>query len=188
MAGEDSKQNRREIVIPREEAVFWLDSRGYWRNSGGRFRKKKIIDHFHAAISRDENGYHLCRQTDEGVEKVYFPFEDTALFVFDVLFRPGPPNKTEPPNKPESPNKDSKTEKDPNADAPEIILVLNTGRHLAMDPRRLYTRNDCLYISNNDETIKFSERALMKLSAAFTESGNRLCINCGGSCHPIPER
>lgn len=188
MAGEGSKQNRREIVIPRDEAVFWLDRRGYWRNSGGRFRKKKIIDHFHAAISRDENGYHLCQPKDGGVEKVYFPFEDTALFVFDVIFRPKRPNKDGKPDKPDKNDKNDKPGKVHKTHDADITLVLNTGRHLPLDPRRLYSRNDCLYISDNDETIKFSERALMQISALLTDKGEHLCINCGGSCHPIPER
>jgi len=156
------QQEVKEITIPREEAVFWLDSRGYWRNDGGKFRKKKIIDHFNAAISKDEHGYFLCQQKGDVFEKVYFPYEDTALFVFDVDFETGGP-------------------------APDITLVLNTGRKLSLNPRRLYIQNDCLYVKENDDIIKFTERALMKLSAVLDEKNGQFCIHASGSEHPIPE-
>jgi len=159
VTGEDNHHNGQTVVIPSEEAVFWLDSRGYWRNSGGQFRKKKIIDYFHAAIARDANGYHLYQQKGEGFEKVYFPFEDTALFVFEVVFL-----------------KDG------------ITLVLNTGRRLKLTPRSLYSKNDCLYLMDKDELIKFSERALMQIAPLLEEHGNGFGINCGGQWHPIAER
>ncbi|MFP4532996.1 MAG: MFS transporter permease [Desulfobacterales bacterium] len=153
----------KEIIIPKEDAVFWLDSRGYWRNAGGRFRKKKIVDHFHAAISRDQNGYFLYQQKDEGIyEKVYFPYEDTALFVFDVIFETSDP-------------------------APEITLVLNTGRKLSLNPRQLYTQSDGLYLKEGEETIKFTERALMKLSNILDEKAGQFYIHAGGRAHPVPE-
>lgn len=153
----------KEIVIPKEDAVFWLDSQGYWRNAGGRFRKKKIIDHFHAAISKDQNGYFLYQQKGDAVyDKVYFPYEDTALFVFDVIFET----------------------KDP---APQITLVLNTGRRITLNPRHLYTRNDCLYLKENDDIIKFAERALLKLADVLDEADGHLYIHAGGSPHLIPE-
>ena len=31
-----------EIVIPRENAVFWLDENGHWYNEGGRFKLKRL--------------------------------------------------------------------------------------------------------------------------------------------------
>ncbi len=157
MTGEDNNHKERTVVIPREEAVFWLDSRGYWRNSGGRFRKKKIIDHFHAAITMDANGYHLYQQKGDGFEKVYFPFEDTALFVFDVLFL-----------------KDG------------ITLLLNTGRRLTLNPGSLYSKNDCLYLTDQGEIIKFSERALMQIAPLLQEDEYGLAITHGGVKHPIP--
>jgi len=158
----EKQQAVKEVVIPREEAVFWLDSRGYWRNAGGKFRKKKIIDYFHAAISKDENGYFLHQQKGDVFEKIYFPYEDTALFVFDVCFETSDP-------------------------APDITLVLNTGRRLSLNPRRLYTQNDCLYLKADDDIIKFTERALMKLSDVLDEKNGQFCIHASGSEHPIPE-
>jgi len=52
----------KDIVIPKENAVFWMDGNGDWRNEHGRFRKKKIIDYFNAAIHKDENGYYVCQE------------------------------------------------------------------------------------------------------------------------------
>src|SRR5210317_1057507 len=72
------------IEIPRDEAVFRLDGNGCWQNADGKFRHKKIIDYFHSSIKRDQKGYHLYQGHDSIIEKVYFHYEDTALFVFDV--------------------------------------------------------------------------------------------------------
>ncbi len=156
------EQNIKEIVIPKEDAVFWLDSRGYWRNAGGKFRKKKIIDHFHSSISRDENGYFLYQDKGGVFEKVYFPYEDTALFVFDVIF-------------------------DQTANESDITLVLNTGAELALSPKNLYTANDCLYLKEGDDIIKFTERALIKISDRIDGVNGKLYINTGGKRHLIPE-
>jgi hypothetical protein len=153
----------REVVISRDDAVFWLDSRGYWRNSGGRFRKKKIIDLFHASIARDADGYFLLRQKEEGgeqvVEKVYFPCEDTALFVFATSCD----------------------------DDDGITCTLNTGRSLPLRPQNLYTRDDALYLREEGETIKFSERALLQIADRLTETRGILYIRVNGRDHPLPE-
>jgi hypothetical protein len=152
----------REVVIPRSEAVFWLDSRGYWRNSGGRFRKKKIVDHFHSAISRDENGYFVAQRKpgpgEEVREKVYFPYEDTALFVFAVCFEEG-----------------------------GITLVLNTGRRLFLKPGSLFVKNDSLYLREAGEVIKFSERALIQMAGILTDHEGALHIRVNGRLHPIAD-
>ena len=121
-------------VIPREDAVFWLDSRGFWCNRHGRFRNPKISKHFHASIHRDENGFFLTQDHPDYLEKVYFPFEDTALFVFQV--QPGAP----------------------------LTLILNTGTSIPLDPRELFMADDSLYLLHHQERIKFSERALIQLS------------------------
>jgi len=150
----------KEIIIQKEDAVFWLDKAGYWQNDGGKFRKKKIIDLFHRSIGKDENGYFISR-TEEGVlEKVYFPYEDTALFVFAVLFND------------------------------DIMLKLNTGKHLPLAPEDVYIMNDNLYLTHDNETIKFSERALMQISSIMEEDtpGGRLMININGNRFCIPEK
>ena len=148
----------REIIIPKEEAVFWLDKAGCWRNEGGKFRNKKIIDYFHAAIERDDAGYFVSHVRDDFLEKVYFNYEDTALFVFDVLV-----NGT-------------------------ITLALNTGKQLPLTPGDLYIRDDNLYVMDNNEPIKFSERAMMKLSSFIIEDNGLLFLEWNGNIHKISEK
>lgn len=73
-----------QIIIPKENAVFWLDKNGVWHNEHGKFEHPKIIAYFHKSICKDDQGYHVFQIRDECEEKVYFPYEDTALFVFDM--------------------------------------------------------------------------------------------------------
>jgi hypothetical protein len=123
-----------EIVIPRDEAVFWLDKNGFWHNANGKFQHPKIINYFHSCIRRDQNGYHLYQRNEQFREKVYFTYEDQALFVFDVLRKN------------------------------EVILVLNTKRRIKLKPRCLFIKNDSLYMRMGKETIKFAEQGLVKIA------------------------
>ncbi|MCF8114182.1 MAG: MFS transporter permease [Desulfotignum sp.] len=74
----------KQIIIPREKAVFRLDKNGIWYNEHGKFEHPKIISYFHKSIRKDDQGYHVFQIRDGYEEKVYFPYEDTALFVFDL--------------------------------------------------------------------------------------------------------
>ena len=135
-----------EIVIPKEAAVFRLDGNGCWRNKYGKFRRKKIIDFFHASIKRDSAGYFVTQVRDRIREKVYFPYEDTALFVFDVV------------------------------EDPDITLVLNTGRRVKLKPKKLMIKGDDLYMSLGEELVKFVERGLMKISEYLEFDSDRYFI------------
>jgi hypothetical protein len=146
------------IEIPKEEAVFWLDRHGRWQNDGGRFQRKKIIDYFHTSISRDKNGYFVSQIKETVIEKVYFRYEDTALFVFKVDFNDN------------------------------IILTLNTGLKLNLSPDKLYIFKDHLYMIKNDETIKFAEKALFKISRIIEEGGDAFFIKVRGERYKIPEK
>ena len=128
------KKNHTEIVISKEDAIFWLDENGRWHNAHGEFQHKKIIDYFHSSIRKDENGYYLFQERGNLREKVYFHYEDTALFAVDLI-------------------------KDEN-----ITLILNTKRKITLKPKNLFTKNDNLYMRLGQETIKFSDRGLMKIS------------------------
>ena len=128
------KKKRTEIIIPKERAIFWLDKNGRWRNAHGEFQHKKIIDYFHSSIQKDEKGYYLFQERGNLREKVYFHYEDTALFAVDLI-------------------KDE-----------DITLILNTKRQIKLKPRCLFTRIDNLYMRLGQETIKFAERGLMKIS------------------------
>jgi hypothetical protein len=136
----------KKITIPKEEAVFWLDKNGRWHNQYGPFEHKKVIDYFHSVIRKDAGGYHLFQKTDEVEEKVYFPHEDTALFVFDVRIED------------------------------DITLTLNTKRRVPLTPETLFIREDNLYQKMDDETVKFSADALIKLSVLLEDDGGRTTI------------
>jgi hypothetical protein len=123
-----------EIVITKDKAVFWLDKNGCWCNQHGKFEHKKIIDYFHASIRNDKGGYYVGQMIEGSIEKVYFPYEDTALFVFDVI-------------------KDE-----------HITLVLNTGKKIALKPKKLSLKADDLYLHVGDERIKFAEQGLIKIA------------------------
>jgi len=147
----------KEIIVSREDATFWLDRWGSWRNAHGPFEHKKIIDHFHAAIARDEHGYYVSQVNGDFREKVYFRYEDTALFVFDVLEDDG------------------------------ITLVLNTRQRIGLDPGALFIRNDYLYVRMNQERIKFNELSMLKISRLFEHVGDTCFIMVKGKRKAIPE-
>ena len=146
-----------EIVVPREKAVFRLDGRGRWCNAHGVFRNRRISDYFHSAIRRDEGGYFVCQEHGDHVEKVYFPYEDTALFVVDVDL------------------------------AADIRLRLNTRREVVLKPADLFVAGDSLYAALDGERIKFSERAMQKLAEAMEFTENGYFIRVSGRSHRIHE-
>jgi len=86
---------------------------------------------------------------------VYFPYEDTALFVVDVQI------------------------------GEEITLVLNTQRRLSLETGRLWIENDGLYLTDAGERIKFSDRALLKLAGRLDFEQDAYFIRTGGGRHRI---
>jgi len=148
----------RVIAIPKEDAVFWLDKDGRWRNEGGRFRHKKIIDHFHASITKDADGYFVMQEKGDVLEKVYFRYEDTAIFVFDI-------------------SEDNGT-----------TLILNTRKRIKLNPVNIYLQNDNLYVMDAGEKIKFAEHALIKISKNIEEKGGKLLITIDGVQYKIHEK
>ena len=136
----------KKTVIGKDEAVFWLDANGCWQNENGKFQHKKIIDYFHSCIKRDRLGYYLYQKNGNTAEKVYFPYEDQALFVFDVIRQDG------------------------------VSLVLNTKKKIKLKPRKLFIKNDCLYMRMGEEIIKFAEQGLMKIARFLEEENDQLFI------------
>jgi hypothetical protein len=102
--------------------------------------------YFHSAIEKDKNGYYLCQERDSFREKVYFPHEDSVLFVFNVI------------------------------EADDIILELNTKRRVKLKPRKLFIKEDSLYMAEKDEIIKFAEHALMRISKLLEYENDRYFI------------
>jgi len=146
----------KENVIPKEDAVFWLDKNGCWRNAHGKFEHSKIIDYFHSRIQRDQGGYYLSQVNGNLREKVYFPYEDQVLFVFDVIRQN------------------------------EITLVLNTKKQIVLDPDSLYIKDDNLYMRMSDETIKFAEHGLLKLAPLLEDEDGRFYLRLKNKKYRIP--
>ena len=152
------KKKHSEIVIPKDKAVFWLDKNGRWHNAHGEFQHKKIIAYFNASIKRDQNGYYLFQERGNLREKVYFHYEDTALFAVDLV------------------------END------HITLILNTQKHVRLKPKNLFTQNDSLYMRLGNENIKFAERGLMKISYLLEFSDDRYFIKVNNRRYRIVEK
>jgi hypothetical protein len=128
------KPVRASVTIPPEKAVFWMDGQGRWHNRHGPFEHKRIIRHFNASIERDVDGYFVTQENNGIREKVYFMYEDTALFVVDVVLS------------------------DP------VKLLLNTSARIDLEPDAMTISGDQLYIHSGSHRIKFTQRALMKIS------------------------
>jgi hypothetical protein len=151
-------QKRTEIVIPKDQAVFWLDKNGRWHNEHGEFQHKKIIAYFHASIHKDENGYFLFQQSENFKEKVYFHYEDTALFAVDLIRED------------------------------DITLVLNTKKRIKLKPKKLWLRDDSLYMQSGGENIKFVERGLMKISDLLEFTNDQYLIKVKNRRYRIPQK
>jgi len=149
-------QKIKEIVINKDDAVFWLDGNGCWHNENGKFKHKKIIHYFHSCIKRDQQGYYLYQENGNCAEKVYFPYEDQALFVFDIIRQN------------------------------DVTLVLNTQRQIVLRPRKLFIKNDCLYMHMGDDIIKFADQGLMKIAPLLEEEQDHLYIRIKGRRYQIP--
>ncbi len=146
-----------QVVISKENAIFWMDENGRWCNRHGRFEHKKIIDYFHRAIEKDADGYFVFQVRGDVREKVYFSYAETPLFVFKVIF------------------------------GNTLELVLNTGRRVTLSPEKLFVKNDRLYYQEKSALIKFTERTLMEISDLMVEKNSRLMIRIGRAHYPVKE-
>jgi hypothetical protein len=145
-----------EVVIPKESAVFFLDEHGKWRHKEqGKFEHRKIISYFHSCIRKDEKGYHLKQKLGDRIEKVYFHYEDTALFVFDVI-------KGE-----------------------EIVLVLNTQKKIKLRPTKLFVIEDSLYVTSGEHRVKFTDNSLVRLWDLLGYEGDDYFITVKGRRYKI---
>ena len=157
-----TKKEQKEFVVPKEEAVFWLDAYGRWHNKHGLFEHKKIISYFHSSIRKDADGYYLFQEHDSHTsEKVYFKYEDTALFVFDVNI----------PN-----------------DSDNIRLTLNTKDEIPLSPENLFVQNDHLYMEHAGHRIKFIDRAMIKLAHRLKFDQHRYRLELSDRTYDIPIR
>ena len=128
------------IIIPKEEAVFYMDGNGKWKNKYGDIEKKTIVDYFNSCINYDNDGFFLSQINNGIYEKVYFPYEETALFVNHINFEKG------------------------------LELILNTGEKIDFIPDKIFILNDNLYMHYKNVKVKFNERTLTNLSKYFEEN------------------
>ena len=146
----------KEIVISKDRAVFWLDSNGRWHNIHGEFEHRKIIDFFHSSIRKDNDGYYVTQTTESYKEKVYFRYEDTALFVFNIIK-----------------NKD-------------IYLLLNTKKQIKLNPEELFIKDDSLYTKDGEELVKFTEQSMIKISKYMENDNDRYFIKINDKRYVTP--
>ena len=140
----------REIVVPREEAVFRMDENGVWHNRHGRITHSRIIEYFDTSIEKDADGFFLFQAYDNIREKVYFPYEGTALFAVDVLV------------------------------GQEIVLVLNTKKKVPLLPEALFVEKDRFCMRIGETYIKFTERAMMILLGLVEEKNGLYSLKKNG--------
>ena len=145
------------MVIPKEKATFRLDKNGIWFIGDDKFTNQKIINYFHSVIKKDKDGFFLMQEHKHFIEKVYFPYEDTPLFVFHVIKKGG------------------------------LTLILNTSENIELDPKNLIIRNENLYLKRDEDLVKFSENALVSLASYMEDNHNQYSINIDGKKYIIPE-
>ena len=151
-------KNRSEFVISKDKAVFWLDKNGRWHNVHGEFEHKKIINYFHSAIKKDKQGYYLFQERGKFREKVYFHYEDTALFAVDLV------------------------------NEPDITLILNTRERIKLKPKSLFIKDDGLYMKLDTEIIKFTDRGLLKISDLLVFENEKYFIKVKNRKYRIVEK
>ena len=145
------------INIPKEKAVFSLDKNGIWHSDDEKFTNNKIINYFHSLIKKDKDGYFLEQEHKHFIERVYFRYEDTALFVFRIY-----------------------------KGDDGLILCLNTGKKIKLDPEKLFVKNDNLYIRNDEDLIKLNANALLALADYMDDVDDQYVINIDGKRRLIP--
>jgi hypothetical protein len=145
------------LTITPDKAIFWMDGQGRWHNRHGPFEHKRIIDHFNASIDKDDDGYFVTQENNGVREKVYFVYEDTALFVVDVVL-------TDPAK-----------------------LLLNTAAQIDFQADALTISEDQLYIHWGPHRIKFAQRALLKISRMMEYRDQIYYIRLNEQLYPIGE-
>ena len=65
-------------------------------------------------------------------------------------------------------------------------MVLNTKKQIKLKPRKLFIKNDCLYMHMGEEIIKFAEQGLMKIAQLLEEENDQLFIRIKDRRYTIP--
>lgn len=143
-------RTKKQHIIPKDQAVFRMDKDGTWHNEHGKLEHPKIIKYFNQSIQKDDQGYFLCQTMNDVEEKVYFPYEDTAVFVVDFV------------------KKDA-----------GIELTLNTLDSIALDPEALYIKGDALFMETDVHLVKFTRKALARMTPFLKETPQGLALDLG---------
>ncbi|WP_320043979.1 MFS transporter permease [uncultured Desulfobacter sp.] len=143
-------QAKKQNIIPKEQAVFWMDKDGVWHNEHGKLEHPKIIKYFNQSMGKDDQGYFLSQIINDVEEKVYFSYEETAVFVVGFV------------------KKDA-----------WIELTLNTLDTIALDPEALYIKADALFMETDDHLVKFTQKALAQMSVFLTDTPQGLIFKFG---------
>lgn len=152
-------QAKKQNIISKEQAVFWMDKDGVWHNEHGKLEHPKIIKYFNQSIGKDSRGYFLSQTINDVEEKVYFSYEETAVFVVDLV------------------KKDA-----------GIELTLNTLDTIALDPEALYIKADALFMETDAHLVKFTQKALTQMSVFLTDSPQGLTFKFGRTQTVLRER
>jgi hypothetical protein len=143
-------RTKKQNIIPKEQAVFRMDKDGTWHNEHGKLEHPKIIKYFNQSIQKDDQGYFLCQTINDVEEKVYFPYEETAVFVVDLARK-----------------------------ETGIELILNTLDTIALDPEALYIKADALFMETDAHLIKFTQKALAQMTSFLKDTPQGLAFNFG---------
>ena len=149
---------KREIIIKKEDAVFWMDGNGRWHNQNGEFEHKKVVAYFNRSIGYDADGYFVSQARGDVVEKVYFRYQETALFAVDIIQND------------------------------DLRLLLNTQKQVPLNPKKLFIRNDNLFMHFENQRIKFTDRSMIKLSDRFDDANGQFTLHLNGVCYTIQEK
>ncbi|NDY72272.1 MFS transporter permease [Desulfobacter hydrogenophilus] len=152
-------QTRKQNIIPKEQAVFWMDKDGAWHNEHGKLEHPKIIKYFNQSIAKDDQGYFLSQIINDVEEKVYFPYEETAVFVVDLV------------------KKDA-----------GIELTLNTLETIALDPDVLYINADALFMETDAHLVKFTQNALAQMTPFLIDTPQGLALTLSRTQTVIREK
>ena len=143
-------RTKKQNIIPKDQAVFRMDKDGTWHNEHGKLEHPKIIKYFNQSIQKDDQGYFLCQTLNDVEEKVYFPYEDTAIFVVDLA-----------------------------KNAAGIELTLNTLDTIPLDPEALYIQEDALFMETDAHLVKFTQKALAQMTSFLKETPKGLALTLG---------
>jgi hypothetical protein len=115
------------------------------------------VAYFNRSIGYDADGYFVSQIRGDVVEKVYFPYQETALFAVDIIQND------------------------------DLHLRLNTQKQVPLNPQKLFIRNDTLFMHFENQLIKFTSRSMIKLSDRFDDANGQFAIHLNAVRYVIQE-